>query len=110
MAGRTLLPCPLAVVALAAAAWGVVPSARAASDPPAPAVTPVQISPANPHANCYCRGNGKQFPVGQTVCLRTPKGPRIATCGMSLNNTSWQMTDEPCGEISRRNTGERSES
>jgi hypothetical protein len=103
MSGYILIPGLLAVAVMAAA-----PVSRAASDTPPP--TPVQAAPANPHANCYCRGNGKQFPVGQTVCLRTPKGPRIATCGMSLNNTSWQMTDEPCGEISRRESGERSES
>jgi hypothetical protein len=106
MSGHILLPGLFAVALIAATVGSLATTARAAPDPPH--ATPAQVGPADPHANCYCRGNGKQFPVGQTVCLRTPKGPRVATCGMSLNNTSWQMTDEPCGEISRRESGERS--
>ena len=46
--------------------------------------------------NCTCRGLGRNFDVGETACLETPKGPRIATCGMALNNTSWLFSDTPC--------------
>lgn len=47
-------------------------------------------------ANCTCRGLGQNFELGETACLETPKGPRIATCGMNLNNTSWLFSDTPC--------------
>ena len=47
-------------------------------------------------ADCTCRAQGRNFEQGQAVCLATPNGPRIATCGMVLNNTSWQFSDTPC--------------
>lgn len=47
-------------------------------------------------ADCTCRAQGREFDLGQTVCLAGPKGPRLATCGMVLNNTSWQFTETPC--------------
>jgi hypothetical protein len=46
--------------------------------------------------DCTCRGLGRNFEVGETACLETPRGPRIATCGMALNNTSWLFSDTPC--------------
>ena len=54
------------------------------------------ISAAAADPNCICRARGKEFELGQSTCLPSPKGPRIATCGMVLNNTSWQFTDTPC--------------
>jgi hypothetical protein len=46
--------------------------------------------------DCTCRAQGRDFSLGQSVCLATPKGARIATCAMVLNNTSWQFTETPC--------------
>jgi hypothetical protein len=47
-------------------------------------------------ADCTCRSQGRDFELGQSTCLQTPSGARIATCGMVLNNTSWQFTATPC--------------
>jgi hypothetical protein len=47
-------------------------------------------------ADCTCRARGQAFELGQSTCLATPKGARIATCGMVLNNTSWRFSDTPC--------------
>jgi hypothetical protein len=47
-------------------------------------------------AECTCRSQGRDYELGKSVCLQTPKGARIATCGMVLNNTSWQFSDTPC--------------
>ena len=47
-------------------------------------------------ADCTCRSRGHDYELGKSVCLQTPKGARIATCGMVLNNTSWQFSDTPC--------------
>jgi hypothetical protein len=46
--------------------------------------------------NCTCRARGRSFELGQSACLQTPKGPRIAVCVMVLNNTSWQLSETPC--------------
>jgi hypothetical protein len=47
-------------------------------------------------ADCTCRSQGRDYELGKSVCLSTPKGARIATCGMVLNNTSWQFSETPC--------------
>ena len=47
-------------------------------------------------ADCTCRAFGRNFDLGGTACLATPSGPRLATCVMVLNNTSWQFSDTPC--------------
>ena len=52
------------------------------------------LSPAS--ADCTCRSQGRDYDLGQSVCLQSPKGARIATCGMVLNNTSWHFTEMPC--------------
>ena len=55
-------------------------------------------SPAN--ADCTCRGPGFVAHHGETVCLHTPNGPRLARCGMMLNNSSWTFLPDPCPEAS----------
>lgn len=52
--------------------------------------------PALSDPDCTCRGNGKDIPEGQTVCLKTASGNRLARCERVLNNTSWKMLDEEC--------------
>jgi len=47
-------------------------------------------------ADCTCRAQGRLFEQGQAVCLATANGPRIATCGMVLNNSSWELSQTPC--------------
>ena len=49
-------------------------------------------------AECVCRAQGRTFAVGESACLRTAAGARVAECGMVLNNTSWQFTARPCPE------------
>jgi hypothetical protein len=52
--------------------------------------------PTAASADCTCRFQGRNYDVGQNVCMGTPSGARIATCGMVLNNTSWQFSETPC--------------
>jgi hypothetical protein len=52
--------------------------------------------PAGADPKCTCRAHGRQFELGQTVCLMTPKGGRLATCGLVLNNTSWRVSETSC--------------
>lgn len=48
---------------------------------------------------CSCRYKGQDVPVGGQVCLKTPNGPRLATCGFELNNTSWKFSDRACDKL-----------
>ena len=54
------------------------------------------ISGAAADPDCTCRSQGRDYQLGTSVCLPSAKGPRIATCGMVLNNTSWQFFDTHC--------------
>ena len=56
----------------------------------------IAASDASRAAECTCRSQGRDYELGKSVCLQTPKGARIATCGMVLNNTSWQFSETPC--------------
>lgn len=47
-------------------------------------------------ADCACRAQGRMFEQGQAVCLATPNGLRVATCGMVLNNSAWEFSQTPC--------------
>jgi len=49
-----------------------------------------------PVVNCTCRYRGTDYHLGDAVCLNGPSGPRMATCGMVLNNTSWSFSKTPC--------------
>ena len=62
------------------------------------AVRQTQAIPGHNPADCYCRAQGRTFAVGESVCLRTAEGPRLAECQMVLNVTSWGMTERPCPE------------
>lgn len=54
------------------------------------------IPSASAEENCTCRGPAREYEVGQSACLSTPKGYRMAKCGMVLNNTAWIFSDTPC--------------
>jgi hypothetical protein len=57
-----------------------------------------QAAPAQHAPDCTCRFEGRSIAVGATACLRTAEGPRVAECGMVLNNTSWHITTRTCPE------------
>lgn len=49
-----------------------------------------------PVHDCTCRAQGRDFRMGESVCLNTASGARLASCGMILNNSSWDVSDTPC--------------
>jgi len=59
-------------------------------------IATLDVRPAVADPDCTCRAQGRDFTLGQSVCLATPQGARIATRAMVLNNTSWQLTATPC--------------
>nr|WP_319387363.1 hypothetical protein [uncultured Roseibium sp.] len=46
--------------------------------------------------SCTCRYKGSDYGVGESICLKSPNGMKMATCSMVLNNTSWKFTNAPC--------------
>ena len=59
-------------------------------------LTAVDALASSAAADCTCRWQGRDYELGRSVCLQSPKGARVATCGMVLNNTSWQFSETPC--------------
>jgi hypothetical protein len=47
-------------------------------------------------ADCTCRAAGQNIHVGETTCLATASGPRLAICDMQQNVTSWRFLTAPC--------------
>jgi hypothetical protein len=46
--------------------------------------------------DCYCRMEGRIFAEGETACLTTPDGSKLAECGMAINVMSWIVTNQSC--------------
>ncbi|MCJ8142361.1 hypothetical protein MKI84_05485 [Ancylobacter sp. A5.8] len=57
-------------------------------------------------ADCTCRAGGRDYQLGERVCLSAPSGPLIAVCAMSQNVSSWVFANEPCS-VSRRPAPQR---
>lgn len=57
---------------------------------------------------CRCRFAGRDYRLGEAVCMNTHLGTVIARCDLMLNNTSWIPTETPC-EVSQlmRHPGSR---
>lgn len=70
--------------ALVVLAMALLPETGAAQDP------------YSRHADCTCRRPGGMSHVGETACIATPDGPRLALCSMNQNVTSWVIGDEAC--------------
>lgn len=55
-------------------------------------------TPAHDPLDCWCLAKGKKFAPGESVCLRTASGARMAECRMEINVMSWGLTETPCPE------------
>lgn len=53
-------------------------------------------TPALAGPDCTCRHSGGEVEEGQTACIKSPTGMKMARCERVLNNTSWKMLDAPC--------------
>jgi hypothetical protein len=47
-------------------------------------------------AECKCRAPGFIAHHGEIACLKTAAGPRLARCGMVLNNSAWIFLPDSC--------------
>ena len=62
--------------------------------------TPVRSGQPADHnpLDCYCRAQGRIFAPGESICLKTAAGGRVAECRMVTNVMSWGITDRACPE------------
>jgi hypothetical protein len=47
-------------------------------------------------ADCTCRARGVVAAHGQTLCIQTPQGARLARCSKVSNVASWTFLDGTC--------------
>ena len=45
---------------------------------------------------CVCVYRGREYRLGESICMQTHVGTVITRCDLSLNNTTWAPTTEPC--------------
>ena len=55
---------------------------------------------------CRCRFQGRDYPVGETVCMNTHLGTVLTRCDLAQNNTTWIPSAVPC-ETSDARSGSR---
>ena len=46
--------------------------------------------------DCTCRAKGRRLHLGDTLCLDTAEGPRVAMCIKNQNLTFWKFSSEGC--------------
>jgi hypothetical protein len=87
------------LLALAAAFAAVIagPLPAGAEELASPPAVVDRVQASHP-IECYCRAQGRVFWQGDTICLRTADGPRLAECRMEVNVMSWGVTDRRCPE------------
>jgi hypothetical protein len=47
-------------------------------------------------ADCRCRAVGVVVNEGQTACIATPDGRKLARCEKSQNVSSWRFLEDTC--------------
>jgi hypothetical protein len=50
---------------------------------------------------CVCVYRGREYRLGDAVCMTTHVGTVVTRCDLNLNNTTWAPTTEPCNLSSR---------
>lgn len=56
----------------------------------------VVLAPQIAAADCICLNQGTEIPEGQTACIKTNSGNRLAVCEKNLNVTNWKFLEEGC--------------
>jgi hypothetical protein len=53
-------------------------------------------------ADCICRAVGVTVSEGQTACITTPDGRKLARCEKSQNVSSWRFLQDACPSAERQ--------
>lgn len=100
---KSLVPRNVLVALLLLGAQATLGPSAARADDPAPG----EAWKSNPHHGtingatgrpipCVCRFQGRDYRLGDSVCMTTHVGTVITRCDLLLNNTTWAPTDQPC--------------
>lgn len=81
---------------LIAAAFALLATAGAAQEQPTPGAS--AIPPSSDRMEHMCRANGRFVRQGETACIPTPNGRRVAMCAVAINLLNWNVSDRPCAE------------
>ena len=65
------------------------------------------LGQAPAEADCRCRGRNVVAQEGETVCLSTPWGLRLARCEKAQNVATWRFLDGSCPLAHDRRPGGR---
>lgn len=65
-----------------------------------PAVMGSALAQQYKKPECKCQNYGRYIKAGDTACIRTNKGPKMARCVMRGNVTDWDFLDEDCAHTS----------
>jgi hypothetical protein len=80
----------------------MVTAALEAAAQPADAPRRIPFTPGPPVSlpPCTCRAEGRSWLVGDSICLKTPNGERLAICTTDENVTTWRISPVPCATSS----------
>jgi hypothetical protein len=56
----------------------------------------VSAATVDAKAECTCRFPGGSVKEGQSVCIKTANGPKLARCEKVQNVTSWKFLEQSC--------------
>ncbi len=59
----------------------------------------IAASAVSAAADCTCRARGVLATHGETLCIRTPQGMRLARCDKVSNIASWTFLGGECPQI-----------
>ncbi len=94
-----------AIVAAIWPAWATADSPTPLPRPPMPTADQPAYPTSPYHGKidgdgrvipCRCRFDGRQFRLGELVCMSTHLGTMLARCDLADNNTSWIPTLTAC--------------
>ena len=82
------------ILIAAAVALPAQAGAALAQDAPTPGASVIPTS--SDRMEYMCRANGRFVRQGETACIPTPSGPRVAMCAVSINLLNWNVSDRAC--------------
>lgn len=65
---------------------------------PAQTVPKDHVAPVAEDPPCFCWADGRKIAEGQTACIRTATGRRLAACDRVINMMSWRVSEDICPE------------
>lgn len=82
------------ILIAAAVALPAQASAALAQDTSTPGASAIPQS--SDRFEYMCRANGRFVRQGETACIPTPSGGRVAMCAVAINLLNWNVSERAC--------------